>query len=98
MRRIEVRDSVLAVTGTPIVLSPVSETAFRANIGNASVRFAAGHDGSVVMEETAPGGEKATYRRMPAPKTDPRTLSEYAARTSAMSWMRPGASSSATAA
>jgi CubicO group peptidase (beta-lactamase class C family) len=78
LRRIEVRDSVLAVMGTPIVLSPVSETAFRANIANISTRFTVERDGSAVMEETLPGGEKATYRRMPAPKTDARTLSQYA--------------------
>ena len=78
MRRIEVRDSVLAITGTPIVLLPVSETTFRASTANASVTFAAKRDGSIAMEETAPGGEKSTYRRMPAPKTDARTLAEYA--------------------
>jgi hypothetical protein len=78
LRRIEVRDSALAMAGTPIVLLPVSETAFRASTANATFTFAIGRDGSVVMEETAPGGEKSTYRRMPAPKTDARTLAEYA--------------------
>jgi hypothetical protein len=78
MRRIEVRDSTLAMTGTPVLLLPVSETTFRASIANASVTFSVGRDGSVAMEETAPGGEKSAYRRMPAPKTDARTLAEYA--------------------
>lgn len=78
MRRIEVRDSALAMTGTPIVLLPVSETTFRASTANASVTFAVQRDGSVVMEETAPNGQKGTYRRMPAPKTDARTLADYA--------------------
>ena len=40
--------------------------------------FAAAHDGSVVLEETGPNGDKATYRRVPAPKTDARTLAEFA--------------------
>ena len=31
-----------------------------------------------MWEETAPSGEKSSYRRMPAPKTDARTLAEYA--------------------
>ena len=65
------------MTGTPILLLPVSETTFRASTANASVTFAVEHDGSVAMEETAPTGEKFTYRRMPAPKTDARTLAEY---------------------
>ena len=78
MRRIEVRDSTLAVAGTPILLLPVSETTFRASTANASVTFAAGRDGSMTMVETAPSGEKSTYRRMPAPKIDARTLAEYA--------------------
>ena len=78
MRRFEVRDSVLAVTGTPVVLVPVSETTFRASIVNTSVAFAVARDGSVVMEETAPGGEKSTYQRMPAPKTDAGTLAAFA--------------------
>ena len=78
MRRIEVRDSALARTGTPILLLPVSETTFRASTGNASVTFAVERDGSVVMDETTPSGEKSTYRRMAAPKTDARTLAEYA--------------------
>jgi CubicO group peptidase (beta-lactamase class C family) len=78
LRRIEVRDSVLVATGTPLVWLPVSETSFRATIANASVTFAVGRDGSVVMEETAPNGDKVTYKRMPAPKADPRTLADYA--------------------
>jgi CubicO group peptidase (beta-lactamase class C family) len=78
MRRIEVRDSALAMTGTSILLLPVSETTFRASSANASVAFVVDRDGSVVMEETAPSGEKSTYRRMPAPRTDARTLAEYA--------------------
>jgi hypothetical protein len=78
MRRIEVRDSALAMTGTPILLFPVSETTFRANIANGAVTFTVERDGSVVMEETAPSGEKTSYRRMPAPKTDARTLADYA--------------------
>ena len=43
-----------------------------------TVAFAAGHDGSVVVEETTPSGGKATYRRLPAPKTDARTVAEFA--------------------
>ena len=78
LRRIEVRDSTLAMTGTPIVLVPVSETTFRANFANASVTFVAERDGSLVLEETAPSGEKSTYRRMPPPQTDARTLADYA--------------------
>jgi len=78
MRRIEVRDSALAITGTPILLLPVSETTFRAITANASVTFAAARDGSVTMEETAPSGEKSTYRRMPPSRTDARTLAGYA--------------------
>jgi CubicO group peptidase (beta-lactamase class C family) len=78
MRRIEVRDSALAITGAPVVLLPVSETTFRASTANATVAFTVGRDGSVVMEETAPSGEKSSYRRMPAPKIDARTLAEYA--------------------
>jgi CubicO group peptidase (beta-lactamase class C family) len=78
MRRIEVRDSALAMTGTPILLLPVSETAFRANTANVSFTFGLERDGSIAMEETAPSGEKFTYRRMPAPKTDARALAEYA--------------------
>jgi CubicO group peptidase (beta-lactamase class C family) len=77
MRRIEVRDSVLAMTGSPILLLPVSETTFRASTANLSEKFAVERDGSVVMEETLPAGDKATYRRMPAPKTDAGTLSAY---------------------
>ncbi len=69
---------MLAVTGTPVVLVPVSETTFRASIVNTSVAFAVARDGSVVMEETAPDGDKSTYRRMPAPKTDASTLAEFA--------------------
>jgi hypothetical protein len=78
MRRIEVRDSALAFIGAPFLLLPVSETTFRASTANASVTFAVERDGSVSMEETAPSGERSTYRRMPAAKVDARTLSEYA--------------------
>ena len=78
LRRIEVRDSTLAIAGTPFLLVPVSETTFRVSMVDLSLAFAAGHDGSVVLEETAPGGGKATYRRLPAPKTDARTLAEFA--------------------
>ena len=78
MRRIEVRDSTLALMGTPVLLLPLSETTFRASSANASVTFAVAGDGSVAMEETAPNGEKFTYRRMPPPKTDARTLSGLA--------------------
>ena len=78
LRRIEVRDSALAVTGTPILLLPSSETTFRATIVNATVTFSVDRDGTVIMEELAPNADKARYRRMPAPKTDARTLGEYA--------------------
>jgi len=78
LRRIDVRDSTLVMLGTPIVLSPVSETSFRASLTNATVTFAVDRDGAVTMEEIAPGGDKSTYKRMPAPKTDASTLSDYA--------------------
>ena len=78
LRRIEVRDSTLAVAGTPFLLMPVSETTFRASMVDFTLVFAAAHDGSVVLEETGPTGDKATYRRLPAPKTDARTLAEFA--------------------
>jgi hypothetical protein len=78
LRRIEVRDSTLAIVGAPFVLSPVSETMFRASAANATFTFAAARDGSVALEETAPSGEKFTYRRMAAPKTDASRLAEYA--------------------
>lgn len=60
------------------MLLPVSETTFRASTANASFTFAVERDGSMAMEETAPSDEKFTYRRMPAAKTDARTLAEYA--------------------
>ena len=78
LRRIEVRDSALALTGTPILLLPTSDTTFRATIVNATVAFAVDRGGTMIMEELTPGAAKATYRRMPAPKTDGRTLGEYA--------------------
>ena len=78
MRRIEVRDSSLALTGTSILLLPLSETTFRSSNGDVSSSFASARDGAVTMEETAPGGEKASFRRMPAPKTDARTMAAYA--------------------
>ena len=77
LRRIEVRDSTLAVMGLPLQLVPVSESAFRATTVNFTLAFAAQRDGSVVLEETGPNGDKATYRRMSAPKTDARTLAEF---------------------
>ena len=76
MRRIEVRDTALAMTGTPIVLLPVSETSFRASAF--SFTFTVDRDGSIAMEETAPNGDKFAYRRMPAPKIDAGALAEYA--------------------
>jgi CubicO group peptidase (beta-lactamase class C family) len=77
LRRIEVRDSTLALTGTPVRLLPVSESAFRVSVGPITVAFTVERDGSAIMEETSPTGEKAAYRRMPAPKTDARTLAEF---------------------
>ena len=78
LRRIEMRDSTLAIAGTPFVLVPLSETTFRVSMVDFTLAFAAGHDGSVVLEETGPSGDKATYRRLPAPKIDARTLAEFA--------------------
>jgi hypothetical protein len=40
--------------------------------------FTVERDGSAVMEETAPTGEKTSYRRMPEPKYDARKLAEFA--------------------
>ena len=77
LRRIEVRDSTLAVADTPFLLVPVSETTFRVSMVDFTVAFATGHDGSVVLEETSPTGDKATYRRLPTPKTDAHTLAEF---------------------
>ena len=78
LRRIEVRDSTLAVADTPFLLVPVSETTFRVTMVDFTLAFAAGHDGSVVLEETGPNGDKATYRRVPAPKTNAQTLAGFA--------------------
>ena len=58
LRRIEVRDSALAVTGTPILLLPVSEATFRASTTNTSVAFAVERDGSMVMERLRPVARK----------------------------------------
>ena len=77
LRRIEARDSTLVVLGTPIVLSPVSETSFRASLINATVAFAVDRDGSATMEEIAATGDKSTYKRMPAPKTDAGRLADF---------------------
>jgi CubicO group peptidase (beta-lactamase class C family) len=78
LRRIEVRDSALALAGTPILLLPTSETTFRATLVDATVAFVVDRDGTVVMQEQVSGGDKATYRRMPAPKTDAGALGAYA--------------------
>jgi len=78
LRRIELRDSTLAVADTPFLLVPISETTFRVSMIDFTVAFAAGHDGSVVVEETRPNGDKATYRRVSAPKPDARTLADFA--------------------
>jgi CubicO group peptidase (beta-lactamase class C family) len=77
LRRIEVRDSTLALAGTPIRLLPLSESTFRLNVASVTVAFTVEHDGSAIMEETGPTGEKSRYRRMRAPKTDARTLAEF---------------------
>ena len=78
LRRIEVRDSTLAIAGLPVALIPLSETTFRVSGGNLTLAFAPKPDGSVVLEETGPSGDKATYRRMPALRIDARTLAEFA--------------------
>ncbi len=78
LRRIEVRDSILAIAGAPFVLVPVSETTFRVSGVSFTIAFVTKPDGSVVLEETGPNGDKATYRRMPVPKADARTLAEFA--------------------
>jgi len=77
LRRIEARDSTLVVAGTPVRLVPVSETTFHASAAPTTVTFIVERDGSAVMEEASPTGEKTRYRRMPAPKIDARTLAEY---------------------
>ena len=77
LRRIEARDSMLVVLGTPIVLSPVSETSFRASLINATVTFAVDRAGLATMDEISPNGDKSTYKRMPAPKTDAGTLAGF---------------------
>jgi CubicO group peptidase (beta-lactamase class C family) len=77
LRRFEVRDTALALIGAPTALIPVSETTFRASNANVSIAFTAERGGSITMNETGPTGEKLTYQRMPAPKTDARTQSEY---------------------
>jgi len=59
-------------------LLPVSETTFRLSGVNFTLAFASKPDGSVVLEETGPAGDKAAYRRMPALKLAARTLAEYA--------------------
>ena len=78
LRRIEVRDSILAIADAPFVLVPVSETTFRVSGVSFTIAFVTKPDGSVVLEETVPNGDKATYRRMPVPKADARTLPEFA--------------------
>lgn len=78
LRRIEVRDSTLAIAGTPFVLVPISETTFRVREVNFTLAFAAAHDGSITLEESGAGGDKATYRRVPAPKIDARALAQFA--------------------
>jgi hypothetical protein len=78
LRRIDVRDSTLGITGSPIVLFPVSATMFRGATINISETFTVDRGGSVTMEETTPDGAKLSYRQMPAPKTDARRLAEYA--------------------
>jgi hypothetical protein len=55
----------------------MSETTFRLSVAPVTMAFTIERDGSAIMEETAPTGEKARYRRMPAPKTDARTLAEF---------------------
>jgi len=78
LRRIEVRDSTLALVGTPFRLLPTSESTFRLDVAPIVVTFAVDRDGSAVMEETAPTGEKTSYRRMREPKVDARKLAEFA--------------------
>jgi CubicO group peptidase (beta-lactamase class C family) len=78
LRRIEVRDSTLAMAGVPIDLVPVSESTFRLKGVDFTLAFASKPDGSVVLEETGPTGDKTTYRRMPAHKLDARALAEFA--------------------
>jgi hypothetical protein len=74
LRRLEVRDTVLGLTGTPTMLVPTSESTFRWSNANITLTFMAGRDGTVELEEVTPNGDKFTYRRMPAPKTDARSL------------------------
>jgi len=78
LRRIEVRDSTLAIAGVPIVLVPISETKFRLKGLDFTLAFTPKSDGSVGLEETGSTGETTTYRRMPTPKLDARALAEFA--------------------
>ena len=77
LRRLEVRDTVLAVTGTPITLIPTSEATFRWSNGNLTLKFTPGRDGTAELEETASTGDKFVYQRMSPPKTDVQALAAF---------------------
>jgi hypothetical protein len=78
LRRVEARDTALALTGTPVVLLPLDEDRFQANTGPARFVFTRNRNGTVLLEETSPTGDKLNYQRMPAARADARTLQEYA--------------------
>lgn len=78
LRRVEARDSILVLLGTPIVLLPVSADRFRPTTGTTRFAFVADADGSFRLEETAANGDNAIFRRMPAPRVDAATLQQYA--------------------
>lgn len=78
LRRLEVRDSVLALTGSPTTLVPTSETTFRMSNANVTVKFTPGRDGAVALEETVPNGDTFRYLRMSALKSDAQSLAAFA--------------------
>jgi CubicO group peptidase (beta-lactamase class C family) len=77
LRRIEVRDTVLGLTGTPTTLVLTSDTTFRWSNANITLGFTKARDGRLHLEEVTPNGDKFTYRRMPSPKTDARSLGAF---------------------
>jgi hypothetical protein len=77
LRRVEVRDTVLGLTGTPTTLVPTSDTTFRWSNANITLTFSKTRAAAVALEEITPNGDKFTYRRMAAPKTDARSLAAF---------------------
>jgi CubicO group peptidase (beta-lactamase class C family) len=75
LRRIEARDTVLALSGAPAAMVALGENRFRN--GGATLLFNR-VNGAMQLEETLPNGEKIVYQRMPAPRTDAQSLAAYA--------------------